>query len=195
MSRRTVRAVLARELRLNWRPMLLYSTVILLFPAAAFMALTAFVAGVADDRSDSVDTLAPPEDRTIVILQLFGCLRGGQQECTEYDVTVDYLDRITGGSFTYTPLNQADPGEVVAGVQRRVRLKALTVTQVQAVGFATTQIADKIDADDLTVDSVDNVDTVRFSASGISASVTFTVDSGTFTLVSIIHTPLSGGGG
>lgn len=179
-------------LRDNWRPIVLYFVApALLVPALTVGGIAAFIAwgaGTTGNTPNSADTPAPV--RAAAMLELFACLRGGPQACGEFDITVDFLDRISNGAFTYTPLSPGDPGEPAARDQRRVRLGGLGTEQARTVGAAVARFDPVPGTPGMTAVRVDSrLETVEFVESNLRGTVTFALDAGTYRLLSITYRP------
>jgi hypothetical protein len=160
-------------------------------PALTVSGIAAFIA-FGTDRSGSAPNSAttPAPVRAAAMLELFACLRDGPGTCGEFDVTVDFLDRISDGAFTYTPLRPGDPGEPVAGDQRRVKLAHLSTVQARAIGAAVARFDPAPGAAGMTAVRVDpQLETVAFVESDLRGTVAFALDAGTYRLLSVTYRP------
>jgi hypothetical protein len=195
MSRVDSWSVVRAGFRDNWRPTLLYFVApALLFPtvlvggAAAYLAWRPSQAPIVPDSAG-----IPASERTNTLVQLFHCLRLGPDECSDFTVTLDYLDRITESAFVYTPLHPGDPGDPIGDGALRVRLGQLQPAGALAVGAAVTRDgAVTTLPPDLTSTTVGDRELVRFTAGTAQATVTFMLRSESFRLLSITYSTEGG---
>lgn len=181
----------------NWRPALLYFVApALLIPALLVGGVTAYLTWKPDEPTFRPDSaVIPAPDRTIAMVELFGCLRRGPADCSEFQVSVDFLEQITEGSFLYTPLRPADPGDPVGDGTVRVRLGALPPAGAMAVGAAVTR--DGVVAavpPELTTTVTADRELVQFTVGGSQATVTFALRSESFRLLGITYSARVEGG-
>jgi hypothetical protein len=179
-------------LRENWRPIVLYFLApALLLPVIGVGGVLLFIRFGADRTSNAPNSASTPADaRAAAMLELFACLRGGPDDCVEFDITLAFLDQLSGGTFTYTALTPTDPGEANADGQRRVKLAGLSTAQARAVGAAVARTEPLPGAASMTVAVVDgSLEAVTFDAAGSRGTVMFALDAGTYRLLSITYRP------
>ncbi|MEV0133889.1 hypothetical protein AB0H83_36155 [Dactylosporangium sp. NPDC050688] len=171
--------------------MLYFIAPILLVPTVTVVGASLFITFAAGRAVTSPDSATiPAEKRAAAMLELFACLRDGPAVCGHFDITVKFLDRISDGTFAYTPLAVTDPGEAVSGEQRRVKLDGLTAVQAQAVGAAVARVASVPAPARMTVTRAgDQLETVTFVEASLHGTVTFTRNADTYRLRSITYQP------
>ena len=183
-----------RGLRNNWRPLVLYFVApVFLLPVVVAGGGALYLMLVADQTSVTPEsTRIPAEVRAAAMLEAFACLRDGPDGCGTYDGSVTFLDRISDGTFAYTPLAATDPGEALADGQRQVSLGGLTPVQARAVGAAVARTVPLPNSAGMTVDRAgDDIETVTFVSADLRGTVTFTRGAGIYRLRSITYRPES----
>ncbi len=194
MPEPAIGASIVRGLRDNWRPAVLYFLAPVLLVPMVVVGGAAVVLTLMSDRTaitpESSDI--PAEVRAAAMLEGFACLRDGPDGCGPFDDAVTFLDRISDGTFAYTPLAATDPGEALAGGQRRVELGDLTPLQARAVGAAVARTVPLPSSAAMTATRTgDNLETVTFVRADLRGTVTFARGAGNYRLRSITYRPES----
>jgi hypothetical protein len=193
-----VKNAIVWSLRDNWRPTVLYlvAPALLLPLLGAGIVMTFAMLGGRFDSPAPNSAQIPADERAVAMLEVFVCLRKGAADCPDFDATTTFLTTVTEASFTYTPLTVADPGAAMAGGQHTVRLGDLSSAQLQAVGAAVARGTEPLDASAMTVTAVDGgLQTVTFRLGDLQGTVAFSVQRGTYQLVSITYRKVAGDGG